>query len=148
MKEIMVFAFDYNIFQKRTLTNLFVSRVLNKMLACYKKSMGRFTVFYLNEDNRSELDNIEKPIADYKRLFNLIDKTLKFPKFETSLSYEDTVKMLNNDCPQYDEIVHNHRSFAEVYPKLYNIVKKYDFSKIDREVINDNANLFAFLQTA
>lgn len=106
-----------------------------------------FTVFHLNQDTKTYFKEAKGTDIMYKRLFTLIEKTIKFPIVQTNIDFNSFVKMLRGDSPVYDELIMNHRSFAQVISKLYDVVKKYKFNKLDKHIISDHEKLLKLIES-
>jgi hypothetical protein len=47
---------------------------------------------------------------------------------------------MKGNCPQYDEVIANHRSFAELFPKLKKVIKRAKYHRLGKEVVEDLEN--------
>jgi hypothetical protein len=47
---------------------------------------------------------------------------------------------MKGNCPEYDEIIANHRSFAELFPKLQKVIKRAKYHRLSKEVVEDLQN--------
>lgn len=147
-REVLKYNIEYGLSSKRDLTNLFLSAVFIRMVECYLKDKTKFTTFFISKQHREEMMNTDKScLINYKKFLKLVDKTFDFPLIESNLEYKFFVELLKGDAPEYDEIIQNHRSFAEIMPKMYEIVSKLKFSKLCQTLLGDNKNLFQLLQT-
>lgn len=121
------------------LTNLFISRVFLKMSDTYKSQHEAFVVFYLDSDIKEHLLDCDG-IIKYSRFFRIMEKEIKFPVIIGNLRYELFANMMKSECPQYDEVVANHRSFAEIFPKLKVVIDRLKFHRLKGEVVDDLQN--------
>lgn len=147
IREISQFSIEYNITVKTDLTNLLIAKVVFGMIEQYQNSKGSFVVFHLHSDLRKRMVETKNPFANYKKLLHVINKIVDFPKFETDFTFNETLKMIKVGSPLYDEIISGHKSFAEVLPALYNIVKKLKLKRIDKEILSNQPILYKFLTT-
>lgn len=133
---VIHFMNEYGITSTNDLTNLFISRMLERMTVVYKEVRGRFIVFFLNVVDREKMLAV-KDVVNYKRFLNIVEKRVKFPLCKSTLSYNAFVKMLFTNCPEYDEIMTKHKSFAECFPAFAEIVRKFKYRKINEEIVKD-----------
>ena len=49
-------------------------------------------------------------------------------------------EMLKTECPEYDEIISNHRSFAELFPSLKKVIERAKFYRLKGEIIDNIKN--------
>lgn len=143
---VLQFKNEYGITSISDLTNLFTSRVMARMAEVYKKEHGSFIIFYLNVYDRENM-LASKDVINYKRFLGTIEKKVGFPVFYSSLKYEIYVKMLGGDCPEYDEIIMMHRSFADCLPAMFEQIRKFKYHKLMRELIKDEIELFKCLSS-
>lgn len=130
---------DTGITLMNDLTNLFISRVFLKMSDTYKSQHEAFVVFYLDSDIKEHLLDCDG-IIKYSRFFRIMEKEIKFPVIIGNLKYELFANMMKSECPQYDEVVANHRSFAEIFPKLKAVIDRLKFHRLKGEVVDDLQN--------
>ena len=130
---------DTGITLMNDLTNLFISRVFLKMSDTYKSQHEAFVVFYLDSDIKEHLLDCDG-IIKYSRFFRIMEKEIKFPVIIGNLKYELFANMMKSECPQYDEVVANHRSFAEIFPKLKVVIDRLKFHRLKGEVVDDLQN--------
>lgn len=130
---------DTGITLMNDLTNLFISRVFLKMSDTYKSQHEAFVVFYLDSDIKEHLLDCDG-IIKYSRFFRIMEKEIKFPVIIGNLKYELFANMMKSECPQYDEVVANHRSFAEIFPKLKTVIDRLKFHRLKGEVVDDLQN--------
>lgn len=130
---------DTGITLMNDLTNLFISRVFLKMSDTYKSQHEAFVVFYLDADIKEHLLDCDG-IIKYSRFFRIMEKEIKFPVIIGNLRYELFANMMKSECPQYDEVVANHRSFAEIFPKLKTVIDRLKFHRLKGEVVDDLQN--------
>ena len=65
---------------------------------------------------------------------------VKFPVIIANIEYEKFVCMMKTNCPQYDEIVANHRSFVDLFPKLKKVITRAKYNRLSKEVVEDIQN--------
>lgn len=138
-KSVLAFMSDTGITLMNDLTNLFISRVFLKMSDTYKSQHEAFVVFYLDADIKEHLLDCDG-IIKYSRFFRIMEKEIKFPIVIGNLKYELFANMMKSECPQYDEVVANHRSFAEIFPKLKVVIDRLKFYRLKGEVVDDLQN--------
>lgn len=144
-ESVLQFKIDYNIDSVNDLTNLFAARMLARMVDIYKSVRGSFIVFYLYEHERKEM-LADKSLVNYKKYLNIIEKKVDFPLYTSSLKYESFVRMLGKDCPEYDEIINSHRSFAACHDKLAAITRRFKYKQIHAE-LRDPVSISACLRS-
>lgn len=135
-KSVLDFRNEYGIVSVNDLTNLFISRMLMKMVNVYKEMHEAFIVFYLSTTDKAKLLS-SKDVVNYKKFLTIIGKKIHFPLYHSSLTYEQYVKMLFTNCPEYEEIMTSHKSFAECLPAFAKIVHNFKYHKINKEVVKD-----------
>lgn len=121
------------------LTNLFISRVFLEMSEVYKTQHEAFVVFYLDSEIKEHLLNCEGVIL-YKRFFRIMEKEVKFPIIIANLPFEMYATMMKKECPEYDEVIANHRSFVELFPKLCKVIERAKYHRLKGEVVDDIKN--------
>lgn len=136
---VVQFMTETGITVMNDLTNLFISRVFLKMAEIYKNQHEAFVVFYLDSDIKEHLLDCEGIIL-YKRFFRIMEKEVKFPTVIGNLKYELFANMMKTECPEYDEVVANHRSFVELFPKLKIVIERLKFYRLKGEVVDDIKN--------
>lgn len=136
---VVQFMSDRGITVMNDLTNLFISRVFLKMAETYKVQHEAFVVFYLDSDIKEHLLGCEGVII-YERFFRIMEKEIKFPTVIGNLKYELFANMMRTECPEYDEVVANHRSFVELFPKLKVVIERLKFYRLKGEVVDDIKN--------
>lgn len=136
---VVQFMSETGITLMNDLTNLFISRVFLKMAEIYKNQHEAFVVFYLDSDIKEHLLDCEGIIL-YKRFFRIMEKEVKFPTVIGNLKYELFANMMKTECPEYDEVVANHRSFVELFPKLSKVILRAKYYRLKGEVIDDVQN--------
>lgn len=77
--EVIRFAVEYDIKSKTDLTNIFIAKVIYRIVSSYMEDRTHFTVFHLNQDTKTYFKEAKGTDIMYKRLFTLIEKTIKFP---------------------------------------------------------------------
>ena len=138
-KGIVDFMVETKIDVVNDLTNLFISRVFLEMSEVYKEQHEAFVVFYLDSGIKEHLLDCEGIIL-YKRFFRIMEKEVKFPTVIGNLKYELFANMMKTECPEYDEVVANHRSFVELFPKLKIVIERLKFYRLKGEVVDDIKN--------
>lgn len=138
-KGVLQFMAETGIDLVNDLTNLFISRVFLEMAEIYKTQHEAFVAFYLDDDKRLYLLDCEG-IVNYKRFFRIMEKEVKFPVIMANLPYEWFANMMKKDCPEYDEVIANHRSFAELFPKLKKVIERMKFYRLGKEVVENLQN--------
>lgn len=138
-KGIVDFMVETKIDVVNDLTNLFISRVFLEMSEVYKEQHEAFVVFYLDSEIKEHLLDCEGVIL-YKRFFRIMEKEVKFPSVIGNLKYELFSNMMKTECPEYDEVVANHKSFAELFPKLKVVIERLKFYRLKGEVVDDIKN--------
>lgn len=121
------------------LTNLFISRVFLSMAETYKTQHEAFVCFYLDQEIKEHLLDCEGIIL-YKRFFRIMEKEVKFPVIIANLPYEKYANMMKTECPEYDEVIANHRSFVELFPKLKKVIMRAKYHRLRGEVIENIEN--------
>lgn len=137
---VLAFMNEYGITSTTDLTNLFCARMILRMADVYAEVHDAFIAFYLKREEREELTKATD-IVKYSKFLNLIEKKIAMPVFYGHLPYHLYVKMLERDCPEYDEIMATHTSFADFLPRLAEQARRLKYRQIDREVVNDTRNL-------
>ena len=138
-KGIVDFMVETKIDVVNDLTNLFISRVFLEMSEVYKEQHEAFVVFYLDSEIKEHLLDCEGVIL-YKRFFRIMEKEVKFPTVIGNLKYELFANMMKTECPEYDEVVANHKSFVELFPKLKAVIERLKFYRLKGEVVDDIKN--------
>lgn len=136
---VVQFMTETGITVMNDLTNLFISRVFLKMAEIYKNQHEAFVVFYLDSEIKEHLLDCEGIII-YKRFFRIMEKEVKFPTVIGNLKYELFANMMKTECPEYDEVVANHRSFVELFPKLSKVILRAKYHRLKGEVIENVQN--------
>lgn len=137
---VLSFKNEYGITSTTDLTNLFCARMILKMAEVYTEVHGAFIIFYLKREGREELLKAND-IVKYTKFLNLIEKKIAMPIFYGYLPYSLYVKMLMRDCPEYDEIMASHTSFAEFLPRLAEQARRLKYTQISRDIVNDTRTL-------
>lgn len=138
-KGIVDFMVETKIDVVNDLTNLFISRVFLEMSEVYKEQHEAFVVFYLDSRIKEHLLDCDGVIL-YKRFFRIMEKEVKFPVIFANLPYDKFANMMKTECPEYDEVVANHRSFVELFPKLKIVIERLKFYRLKGEVVDDIKN--------
>lgn len=137
------YIYQYNISNKTDITNLFIHFAFTNIIKIYQNNTG-LIAFYFSQDLKNKMEAAKCEI-NYIKFLNLITKKLKFPIIISSLSYELMIKMLLDECPEYEELILDFKMMSEIYPELVNVVKKLKFYKIEKEVINDIKSQFKLI---
>lgn len=138
-KGIVDFMVETKIDVVNDLTNLFISRVFLEMSEFYKEQHEAFVAFYLDSKIKEHLLDCDGVIL-YKRFFRIMEKEVKFPVIFANLPYDKFANMMKTECPEYDEVVANHRSFVELFPKLKIVIERLKFHRLKGEVVDDIKN--------
>ena len=138
-KGIVDFMVETKIDVVNDLTNLFISRVFLEMSEVYKEQHEAFVVFYLDSGIKEHLLDCDGVIL-YKRFFRIMEKEVKFPVIFANLPCDKFANMMKTECPEYDEVVANHRSFVELFPKLSKVILRAKYHRLKGEVIENVQN--------
>lgn len=138
-KGIVDFMVETKIDVVNDLTNLFISRVFLEMSEVYKEQHEAFVVFYLDIGIKEHLLDCDGVIL-YKRFFRIMEKEVKFPVIFANLPFDKFANMMKTECPEYDEVVANHRSFVELFPKLSKVILRAKYHRLKGEVIENVQN--------
>ena len=136
---VVDFMSETGITVENDLTNLFISRVFLEMSEIYKIQHDAFVAFYIDQKIKLHLLDCEG-IIKYKRFFRIMELEIKFPVICANIDYEKFAEMMKGNCPQYDEIIANHRSFVELFPKLQKVIKRAKYYRLNKEVVEDLQN--------
>lgn len=143
-KSVLDFMVEYGVKSISDLTNLFISRVIGEMASVYKEVHNALIVFYIRDSERKELLGM-RDVINYKKFFTMMEKRMKFPFTTGGLEYQSYCRMLEGDCPEYEELTQGHRSFAEVLPSVIETVRRLKYHKVNRDLIKNEKNLFLCL---
>ena len=145
-KDVLLFSLEYEINNSNDLTNLFISRIISSIIEDYKQHNNFFIFLYIDERFKS---NILKngDLIKYKKFFNLLEKKIKFSIISFEKSLAEYVEELTIREEKYEELMYSYRSFSEIFPKLYEIIKKFRYKKIDNEYIKKNENFIKLLMS-
>ena len=135
-KSVIKFMNETGIDLVNDLTNLFISRVFLEMSEVYRNQHEAFVSFFINSDMKVKLLDCDGYIK-YKRFFKIMEKEVKFPIITANISYSSFCKMMKEECPEYDEVVANHRSFSEIFSSLVKVIKRAKFHRLGKEVVED-----------
>jgi hypothetical protein len=138
-KSVLQFSIDTGIELVSDLTNLFISRVFLEMSEVYKHQHDAFVSFYLDQKIKLHLLDCEGFIK-YQRFFRIMELEVKFPVIIANIEYEKFAEMMKRECPEYDEVVANHRSFVELFPKLKKVILRAKYNRLNKEVVEDLQN--------
>lgn len=138
-KGVVDFMVETKIDVVNDLTNLFISRVFLEMSEVYKEHHEAFVVFYLDSGIKEYLLDCEG-VINYKRFFRIMEKEVKFPVIFANLPYDKFANMMKTECPEYDEVVANHRSFVELFPKLNKVILRAKYYRLKGEVVDNIKN--------
>lgn len=143
-KTVLDFMVEYDIKSISDLTNLFISRVIMEMASVYKEVKNALIVFYIKQEEKEILLRT-KDVVSYKKFFTLVEKKMGFPFMSGGLVFDSYCNMLKGECPEYEEIVLAHRSFADVLPEMCNAVRRLKYHKVNRDLIKNEKELFSCL---
>ena len=138
-KSVLQFSIDTGIELVSDLTNLFISRVFLEMSEIYKHQHDAFVSFYLDQKIKLHLLDCEGFIK-YQRFFRIMEMEVKFPVIIANIEYEKFAEMMKRECPEYDEVVANHRSFVELFPKLQKVILRAKYNRLNKEIVEDLQN--------
>lgn len=138
-KSVLQFSIETGIDLVSDLTNLFISRVFLEMSEIYKYQHDAFVSFYLDQKIKLHLLDCEGFIK-YKRFFRIMEMEVKFPVIIANIEYEKFADMMKGNCPQYDEVIVNHRSFVELFPKLKKVILRAKYNRLNKEIVEDLQN--------
>ena len=138
-KSVLQFSIDTGIELVSDLTNLFISRVFLEMSEIYKHQHDAFVSFYLDQKIKLHLLDCEGFI-NYQRFFRIMEMEVKFPVIIANIEYEKFAEMMKRECPEYDEVVANHRSFVELFPKLQKVILRAKYNRLNKEIVEDLQN--------
>lgn len=138
-KSVLQFSVETGIDVVNDLTNLFISRVFLEMSEIYKMQHDAFVAFYIDQKIKLHLLDCEGFIL-YKRFFRIMELEVKFPVIIANIDYEKFAEMMKGNCPEYDEVVANHRSFVELFPKLKKVITRAKYHRLSKEVVEDIQN--------
>ena len=82
-KDVLLFSLDYDVTNVNDLTNLFISRIILKMIEVQKNISNLFVFYYINLNYKEKLIK-EGTLIKYKKFFNLIEKKVKFSLIKES----------------------------------------------------------------
>ena len=145
-KDVLLFSLDYDVTNVNDLTNLFISRIILKMIEVQKNISNLFVFYYINLNYKEKLIK-EGTLIKYKKFFNLIEKKVKFSLIKENLIFKDFIEKLEKNDSLYDEFLLNYHSFSEILPTLIDTVKKYRYKKIDNEIIKEVKNLIKLISS-
>lgn len=145
-KDVLLFSLDCDVTNVNDLTNLFISRIILKMIEVQKNISNLFVFYYINLNYKEKLIK-EGTLIKYKKFFNLIEKKVKFSLIKENLIFKDFIENLEKNDSLYDEFLLNYHSFSEILPTLIDTVKKYRYKKIDNEVIKEVKNLIKLISS-
>ena len=133
-KSVLQFSIDTGIELVSDLTNLFISRVFLEMSEVYKHQHDAFVSFYLDQKIKLHLLDCEGFIK-YQRFFRIMELEVKFPVIIANIEYEKFAEMMKRECPEYDEVVANHRSFVELFPKLQKVILRAKYNRLIKKLL-------------
>lgn len=138
-QSVLQFSLETGIDVVNDLTNLFISRVFLEMSEVYKNQHDAFVSFYIDQKIKLHLLDCEGFI-NYKRFFRIMELEVKFPVIIANIEYEKFTEMMKGNCPQYDEVIASHRSFAELFPKLQKVILRAKYNRLSKEIVEDLQN--------
>lgn len=144
-KKVLEFITLYNIKNKTDINNLFVFNALLHILEIYKNYKNGLVIFYLSQENFNSLH--EKNDINYAKFIKIITKKIKFPIIISNLNFYYFCKLMESDCPEYDEIIENYNFLSSIFDDIVKTVKKLKFYKIEKEMISDLKERFKLIST-
>lgn len=131
---------------KRDLLSLLIYYTLIDIINIYKRNQG-FITFYLSTEVQSLLTEDGAILRETKcsKLVRTLTKRIKFPIIVSSLSFEDICKLLNTNCPEYDEILGKYKFMSELLPDIINEAKSLRFYNLAEKLRNDINEQLALL---
>ena len=69
-----------------------------------------------------------------------MEMEVKFPVIVANIEFDKFAEMMKENCPQYDEIIGNHRSFVELFPKLKKVILRAKYNRLNKEIVEDLQN--------
>lgn len=138
-QSVLQFSLETGIELVSDLTNLFISRVFLEMSEIYKTQHDAFVSFYIDQKIKLHLLDCEGFI-NYKRFFRIMEMEVKFPVIVANIEFDKFAEMMKENCPQYDEIIGNHRSFVELFPKLKKVILRAKYNRLNKEIVEDLQN--------
>lgn len=142
-KKVLEFLSLYNITNKTDITNLFIFNALLHILEIYKEYKNGLIIFYLSQNNFDSLR--EKSDINYTKFIKIITKKIKFPIIISNLNFYYFCKLMESDCPEYDEIIENYNFLSSIFDDIVKTVKKLKFYKIEKEMISDLKERFKLI---
>ena len=143
-KKVLEFINLYNITNKTDINNLFIYNALLHILEIYKNNKGGLVVFYISQNNFNELLESKEEI-NYKKFIKLITKKIKFPIIISNLNFYYFCKLMESECPEYDEIVEGYEFLSSIFDDIIKTVKKLKFYKIEKEIVNNLKERFKLI---
>lgn len=144
-KKVLEFINLYNINNKTDINNLFVFNALLHILEIYKENKNGLIIFYFSQENFNELQDSKD--INYSKFLKIIMKKIKFPIIISNLSFYYFCKLIESDCPEYDEILDNYNFLSSIFDDIIKIVKKLKFYKIEKEMISDIKERFKLINS-
>lgn len=133
-KKVLEFVSLYDIKNKTDINNLFIYNALLHILEIYKNNKGGLVVFYISQENFNDLAD-SKELINYKKFIKLITKKIKFPIIISTFDFYYFCKMMNNDCPEYDEIIESYTFLSTIFDDIIKLIKKLKFYKLEKDLI-------------
>lgn len=144
-KKALEFINLYNINNKTDINNLFVFNALLHILEIYKENKNGLIIFYFSQEDFNELQDSKD--INYSKFLKIIMKKIKFPIIISNLNFYYFCKLIESDCPEYDEILDNYNFLSSIFDDIIKIVKKLKFYKIEKEMISDIKERFKLISS-
>ena len=144
-KKVLEFINLYNINNKTDINNLFVFNALLHILEIYKENKNGLIIFYFSQEDFNELQDSKD--INYSKFLKIIMKKIKFPIIISNLNFYYFCKLIESDCPEYDEILDNYNFLSSIFDDIIKIVKKLKFYKIEKEMISDIKERFKLISS-
>lgn len=147
-KKLLDFIFQYNISNKQDIYSLFVFYNLSDILDIYKNNKG-IIVFYLSTKCHNWLLEEEGIVRgmDFKKFIKLITKRIRFPIIISNLSFTGFKHLLEEDNPEYDEIINDYQFLSTLYEDIMQVIKKLKFYTIEDELLESTNEKIKFIST-
>lgn len=143
--KVLEFINLYNINNKTDINNLFVFNALLHILEIYKENKNGLIIFYFSQEDFNELQDSKD--INYSKFLKIIMKKIKFPIIISNLNFYYFCKLIESDCPEYDEILDNYNFLSSIFDDIIKIVKKLKFYKIEKEMISDIKERFKLISS-
>lgn len=136
-KKLLDFIFQYNISNKQDIYSLFVFYNLSDILDIYKNNKG-IIVFYLSTKCHNWLLEEEGIVRgmDFKKFIKLITKRIRFPIIISNLSFIGFKHLLEEDNPEYDELISDYRFISSLFDDIIRVIKNLHFYQLENELLS------------